>query len=167
MPKKVEKIKMSERQEELLKIMSTGRKVKSSYKQRANILLRAKEGETHTNIAKVYDIQINTVIKWRNKWIRNYEEIMKTETEDPKKLKEKIENILSDCYRSGSKGKFTEEQKTKIIAISLELPEKMGVPISQWSPKQLAKKVMELGIVESISERQVGRYLKKNGHKNT
>jgi len=161
MPKKVEKIKMSERQEELLKIMSTGRNVKSSYKQRADILLRAKEGETHTSIAKVYDIQINTVIKWRNKWIRNYEEIMKTETEEPKKLKEKIENILSDCYRSGSKGKFKEEQKTKIIAISLELPEKMGVPISQWSPKQLAKKVMELGIVESISERQVGRYLKK------
>ena len=38
-------------------------------------------------------------------------------------------------------------------------PEKYGRPISHWTPRELADELMKQKIVESISQRHVGRLL--------
>ena len=66
----------------------------------------------------------------------------------------------SDLPRSGSPGKFTAEQVTQILAVACEDPEASGRPVTHWTPRELADEVAKRGIVESISPRQVGRFLK-------
>jgi putative transposase len=68
--------------------------------------------------------------------------------------------LLGDRPRGGSPGKFTAEQVTQILAIACEEPEASGRPVTHWTPRELADEVIQRGIVESISPRQVGRSLK-------
>ena len=60
----------------------------------------------------------------------------------------------------GYRAKFTAEHVTQILAVACEEPEKCGRPITHWTPRELADEVIKRGIVESISPRQVGRFLK-------
>jgi hypothetical protein len=48
---------------------------------------------------------------------------------------------------------------THLYAIACEDPRASGRPISQWTTRELADELMKRHIVESISERQVGRFL--------
>lgn len=69
--------------------------------------------------------------------------------------------MLSDLPRSGNPGKFTPEQVTLILALACEPPEQSGRPITHWTCKELADEAQKRGIVASISESQVGRYLRE------
>lgn len=53
------------------------------------------------------------------------------------------------------------EQIAKIINLSLQKPESVVVPISNWTSEELARKAIKDNIVESISARQISRYLKE------
>jgi hypothetical protein len=46
------------------------------------------------------------------------------------------------------------------MAIACEPPESSGRPISHWTPGEIAAEAIKRGIVETISERHVGRFLK-------
>jgi putative transposase len=74
-----------------------------------------------------------------------------------------IERLLSDSPRRGWAGKFSAEQVAQIIAVACEPPEKCGRPVTHWTPRELADEAKKRGIVESISARQVGRFLKYSG----
>jgi len=52
-------------------------------------------------------------------------------------------------------------QIAKIINLSLQKPESVGVPITHWTSEELARKAIKDNIVESISPRQISRYLKQ------
>ena len=54
------------------------------------------------------------------------------------------------------------EQVVKIVAIACESPEKRQRPVSHWTPKELADEAIKRGIVEKISPRSVGRFLKRS-----
>src|SRR5215470_19913432 len=54
---------------------------------------------------------------------------------------------------------FSAEQWCQIIALACEPPEASGRPISHWTPRELAHEARKRGIVETISERHVGRFL--------
>jgi putative transposase len=71
-----------------------------------------------------------------------------------------IESLLGDSPRRGCPGKFTPEQVTLILAVACEPPEKSGRPVTHWTPRELAQEVQKRGVVQSISPRQVGRFLK-------
>ncbi len=47
-----------------------------------------------------------------------------------------------------------------ILALSCEAPEGSGRPISRWTPREVAEEAVKRGMVERISVRQVGRFLK-------
>jgi hypothetical protein len=47
------------------------------------------------------------------------------------------------------------------VAIACEDPQASGYPISHWTAKEIAAEAVKRGIVESISVRQVGRFLKR------
>jgi len=87
--------------------------------------------------------------------------LTRIESESPRKLRIAIEKVLSDERRRGAPPKFKVEQVAAIIALSCEEPEKLGYPFSHWTPELLRVEAIKLGIVDSISLRQIGRFLKR------
>jgi putative transposase len=49
----------------------------------------------------------------------------------------------------------------QIIALACESPSEAGRPVSHWTPAELADEAVKRGIVEEISPRSVGRFLKR------
>jgi putative transposase len=120
--------------------------------QRARIVLAANEDQNNAQIARMEGVSINRVRKWRRRW----EELKPIEVEELS-----LEGRLHDLPRSGSPGKFSAEQMVQIIALACEDPQASGYPVSHWTPKEVAAEAIKRGIVERISERQVGRFLKR------
>jgi len=150
------KIELTEKQKTILEKLSKGTHVKLNLKIRATLILYAAENMTNGEITRKLNLTMGTVRKWRDKWEEIYAQLLDIENKKPYKLKEYIEKTLSDDYRSGRNATFTPEQVAGIIHLSLQSPESEGVPTAS----SLARKAIELKIVESISPRQVGRFLK-------
>ena len=131
---------------------------------RAKIILRAAANQTNSQIASELDITRNTACSWRKRWQEAEEqrETVANETDD-KFLRELLKTILQDNPRSGSPGKFSAEQMAQIIAIACEDPVVNEYPVSHWTPKEIVMEAVKRGVVASISERQVGRFLKRGG----
>lgn len=72
----------------------------------------------------------------------------------------RISEVLSDALRPGTPAQFTLEQIVQIVALACESPQESERPVSQWTPLELATEAVNRGIVEQISPRSVGRFLK-------
>jgi hypothetical protein len=55
----------------------------------------------------------------------------------------------------------TAEQVCAIVALACEAPSESDRPLSRWSQQELADEAMRRGIVDRISQRSVGRFLKR------
>jgi putative transposase len=75
-------------------------------------------------------------------------------------LKAVIDEVLSDRPRSGGRCKFTAEQFTQIIALACEDPQDSGYPVTHWTAKEITQEAIRRKIVDKISVRHVGRFLK-------
>jgi putative transposase len=118
---------------------------------RARIIQAAAKGMNNAQIGRELKLSVDSVRLWRNRWVEQ-QSIPLEEL--------KVEARLSDAARSGSPGKFSAEQLVHIIAIACEDPAASGYPGSHWTVKEIAREMVKRGVVESISERQVGRFLK-------
>lgn len=128
---------------------------------RAQIVLLAAEGQSNVQIVQGLGLVPNTVTLWRSRWQAALPRLEVLEAEgDEKALAKAIEAALADELRPGTPPTFTPEQIVSIIAVSLEEPSMCGRPLSHWTPKELADEVRNRRIVETISPRQVGRFLK-------
>jgi putative transposase len=133
---------------------------------RCRIIICALDGLSIRGIARQLGIERNTVRKWRDRWRAASEgrEVLesqaKQEADKERELEAYLIDSLRDAYRSGTPPKFSAEQVVQIVAIACESPEASGYPISQWSAKEVRLEAIRRGIVEDISERQVGRFLK-------
>lgn len=122
------------------KLKGTSQKVK-----RANILLKADRGWTDVKIAEALDCRTSTVERVRKRFV----EVGFEQTLDGKKRsRPPVEKLLNG------------EQEAKVIAMRLGDPPK---GYGKWTLRLLARKVVELEIVESISYQTVRRTLKKTG----
>lgn len=158
---KNEILKVSLEQKVKLEKLAKGRCVALHLKQRAGIVLELIKTGNVSHIAKTIGVNRGTVTLWKDRWKENQTELKRVERNEPWNLKRAITGILCDSYRSGRKSSFEMIQIAHIIFLSLQSPDSLGVPISHWTPSELAKKAEELGIVDKISARQVGRYLEK------
>ena len=104
----------------------------------------------------------NSIQKWRERWQAG--EARRETASQTGKLREAIEQTLADAARPGVPATFSPQQMVQIVAIACEQPESSGYPISHWTPKDIAHESVKRGIVISISERQVGRFLKRGGY---
>lgn len=127
---------------------------------RSRVILRAGAGESNSQIAREMGMTRIPVRKWRGRWSANEDRLAGLEEAEDKALREAIESILADEARPGTPPKFSAEQIVQIVAVSCEQPETCEHPISHWTPEELAEEVIKRGIVESISPRSVGRFLK-------
>jgi transposase len=160
MPGKAAKIKVSERQWELLQDLSRSRTVAKGIVQRASILVLAFQGLRNEQIAKEVGLIRRQVGLWRRRWRDAWDSLCAWECTEPHRLREAILEVLSDAPRSGCPGKVTAEQVAQILAVACESPKLSGRPINRWTHKELRDEVVKRKIVESISVAQVGRYLK-------
>ena len=68
---------------------------------------------------------------------------------------------LADAPRSGAPATYTPEQICAVIAMTCEKPSESERPISHWSQREIADEAIRRGLVSNISQRSVGRFLKK------
>ena len=129
---------------------------------RARIVLEAADGANNDQVGRRLGILRGTARLWRERWVAASPGLATAEAEglDDKCLRELIEQVLADEPRSGAPGVFEPEQIAQIIAVSCEDPEDSERPVTHWTPRELADEVIKRGIVESISPRSVGRFLK-------
>jgi len=161
MPGKAAKVTITERQQEHLQAMIRRTTAPQRLVQRARIILLAFEGWKNERIAEYLRCERHQVGIWRQRWRDAWSQLILVECEEGiEALGETIEELLDDLPRAGWAGKFSAEEVTRIIALACEPPEQSGRPVTHWTAKELADEAVQRGIVESISPRQVGRFLK-------
>ena len=119
---------------------------------RARIILAAADGANNSQIARLLDLDVDTVRRWRSRWLAFA----------PIPLAEfSLHERLSDVPRSGRPIQISAEQRCEIVALACEAPTDAGRPIAQWTGREIAAEVIKRGIVPQISPRHVARLLKK------
>ena len=129
---------------------------------RAKLLLAMDAGATNSQIARQMHLNRGTVCLWRHRWLALTPKLAQGEVEgvSDKALTTMIAAVLTDTPRPGTPATFTAEQIVQIVAVACEPPEESGRPISHWTPREVADEVRKRGMVETISTRSVGRFLK-------
>jgi putative transposase len=142
-------IKLSETEREILEKLLRQSRAPQQIVLRASIILRASKQESHGDIAEGLKVSRDTSRLWRRRWLEL------SEKDVP------VVERLQDAPRPGSPARFSLEQITRLYAMACDPPEKYERPISHWSARELADEMVNQGIVESISERHVGRLLEE------
>jgi len=158
-------VKLSEKQREVLEQIVCRPSSPQGRVSRAKMILKAASGDNNAQIARELAIDVRTARKWRGRWIEAEAELNVAEAEEDsdKRLPPLIEAVLSDASRPGAPVTFSAEQVVQLVAIACEAPEDSERPISHWTAREVAEEGIKRGIVESISPRQVGRFLKGSG----
>lgn len=168
MPGKAAKVRLSELQKEILETIVRKSTSEQRLVVRAWMILLGFDGKLNEVIAEELGMCAAQVGQWRRRWAECWDRLIAIECgEGHKALEKAIEELLRDAPRSGSPGKFTAEQVTQILAVACEDPEDSERPVTHWTPSELADEVQKRGIVESISIRQVGRFLKSGRSETT
>jgi transposase len=161
MPGKAAKVKVSERQLDILQELSRSRTAAKGIVQRALILVLGSQGLKNEQIAAEVGLIRRRVGVWRRRWRDAWDSLCVWECTEPHRLREAILEVLADAPRPGCPGKITAAQVTQILAVACESPKLSGRPITRWTHKELRDEVLKRKIVESISAVQVGRYLRQ------
>lgn len=163
MPGSAAKVVITERQQQVLRKMSTATTLAKRLVQRATIILLAFAGLSNEAIAAQVGLERHQIGSWRRRWQRAFNDLVRIEcTEDaPAALRHAIEELLADEPRPGCPGKFTAEQITLLFALACEPPQNAGLPITHWTGAELAAEAIKRGIFESISVSQVNRLLRE------
>jgi transposase len=130
--------------EHLIRIHSTAQQLAL----RARIIVQAADGMGVRASARALGVWPKTVRYWRKRWRK---------AADGQSVPER----LADVQRSGAPATFTAEQICALVAMTCEKPSQSERPISHWSQHEIADEAMRRGLIPSISQRSVGRFLKK------
>ena len=157
-----QKVTLSARQRKILERLVRDGKTPQRLALRCRIVLMSADGLNNREQARKLGVDHQRTRRWRKRFAEHKATLTKAERKkiSDKDLKDLLISILSDNERPGTPGKFTVEQWAKLIELSCQQPEEHGLPISHWTPADLARKAQELEIVDSISPRHVDRFLK-------
>ena len=136
-------VELSQEEREVCREVVKKLKGSSEKVKRANILLKADKGWTDSKIAEALDCRTQTVENVRKRFVEcGFEETL----DRKKRANPPVEKLLDG------------EQESKIIAMRLGEPPK---GYGKWTLRLLARKVVELEIIESVSYQTIRRTLKK------
>jgi len=155
-------IELTEDQKEILEQLARGRTQSHGPVTRAKLVLLAAAGKNNQEIAQQLQVQRGMVRSWRGRWLAAAERLAQSRGAV---LREQVESVLADAPRSGAPATFTAEQLCRLAALACEEPEASGRAVTHWTSPELAAKSMremvKRGIVQQISPRSVGRFLKR------
>jgi putative transposase len=117
---------------------------------RAQIILYAAQGRGIRETARALRVGREVVQRWRRRWGAL------SEVAD-------VAARLADAPRPGAPATYTPEQICAIVALACERPEDRERPITHWTQQELAAEAVKRGVVAAISQRSVGRFLKRSG----
>ena len=129
-----------EERSELLKLVGKG-EVRARKMNRAHILLLADEDRTDKDIAEALHTSPSTVERTRRRLVEGG-----------------LEQALNESARPGGRRKLTGKQEAYLVALACSDPPEGK---KRWSMQLLADRLVELDLVEEISEETVRRTLKK------
>jgi len=168
MPGPAATVGLTPRQREVLETLTATGATPQRVVERCRIVLMSAEGRPNIEQAAELNVDRQRVRRWRCRWAEAEERLSAAEKEGvgAKDLKALILGVLRDEHRNGGITKFSPEQVAAIIALACEPPGDSGLPFSHWTPPELAREAAKRGIVESISPRQVDRFLARRvfGH---
>jgi putative transposase len=118
---------------------------------RGRIVLLAADGSNNAQIARQLGLHAETARYWRQRWLQEAAVPLADRPLDVR---------FEDQPRCGAPARITAEAWCQITALACEPPEQSGRPISQWTSRELADEAVKRGLVETISRRHVGRFLK-------
>jgi putative transposase len=118
---------------------------------RARMILLLAEDMSITATAERLGIWRKTVSQWRGRWLASAA------------CGGSALERLSDAPRSGAPCRITAEEYCAIIALACKRPRDCGLPLSHWSASDLAREALRRGLVERLSPRSAGRFLKRCG----
>src|SRR5260370_14029993 len=154
-------IQLSHIQQELLQRMVHRTKSEQRLVKRGHIILEAAKGTSNNKIAQRWQVDYETVRRWRDRWHAAESRLQVIEAAGkPKLLSQAIAVLLTDEQRPGAPATFTFEQFMQIMALACEKPEAADRPVSSWTPRELADEAVKRGSVTKISPRTVERFLK-------
>lgn len=131
-------VNLSQEEREDLKTIARTGKASARIIRRAQILLWSDEGKEDKEIVELLDCSPMTVSSTRERWVQ--------------------EKRLEDLPRRGVKPLLDAKEASLLIALACsDAPEGR----SEWTMQLLADKLVELKVVESISDETVRRVLKK------
>ena len=154
-------IEVSPRQRAALESIERASSTSQQLAERSRVVLLAAKGSSNEGIGRALGVDRQRVRRWRDRWSKSGARLAAAEKESAtdKDLCAVIVDVLSDEKRCGGPTTFTPEQVAAIIALACEPPSESGLPVSHWTPPELAREAINRGIVERISPRQVDRFL--------
>jgi putative transposase len=157
-------ITLSERQRFALEHLSRCQTASVRLVRRAGVLLALADDPCLERVAADQGLTRVSVRLWRDRWLQAAGRLLAAEAEtSAQDLLALIEDALDDAPRPGGPATFCPGQIVQIVAVACEPPEKSGRPISHWTHAELADEVKKRRIVQDISPRSVGRFLKGSG----
>ena len=156
-------VDLSSRQRAILERLSASRTLEQRLVERASFVLLSDDGVSGTAQAEILAVEVQRPRRWRKRWAAAAERVAAAEAAGAtdKELKARILEVLDDAARPGTPPKFSGEQVTRLIALACEPPEDSGLPITHWTPAELAAEAVKRSIVEEISPRHLDRLLKR------
>ncbi len=156
-------IEVTSRQRAALESLERASSTPQQLAERCRVILLAAEGEANQRVGRALGIDRQLVRRWRSRWAEGFERLVAAEQEDASEqdLLRLVMDLLADRARCGAPTTFSPEQVASIIALACEPPSDSGLPVSHWTPPELAREAIKRGIVEQISPRQVDRFLAK------
>jgi transposase len=141
MPQKIYRVYLAEEErKELLNLLKGG--IQSSRRlTRARILLLADERKSDQTIADMLHVGVSTVGRTRKKFVEG-----------------NLEYALGERPRPGGERKLDGKEEAFLIALACSNPPEGR---KMWTMQLLADKLVELKIVDSVSDETVRRILKK------
>jgi len=131
-------VKLTNEEREYLRILTRTGKQSARVMTRAQILLWSDEGKQDKEIISLLNCAPMTVAATRERWVK--------------------EKRLEDLPRAGLKPMLDAKEESLLVALACsDAPEGR----SEWTMQLLADKLVELKVVESISDETVRRALKK------
>jgi transposase len=137
---------LTEDERQALLALIRAHKTPQHFSFRAQIIVHLADGDNAHEVARLLGTSRLTVRRWRRHWLmRPHGAVLER---------------FHDAPRPGTPATFSVEQWCQIMALACEPPADSGRPISHWTPRELADEAIQRGIVTTISERHVGRFLK-------
>lgn len=130
--------------EERAQLVALTRKGKASARRvtRAHVLLHAADGLKDSEIAAVGHTSVPTVARIRKRFAQG-----------------RVQEAITERYRKGGRPKLDLKAEAHLIALSCSTPPQGR---KDWTMQLLADKLVEVGVVDEISDETVHRTLKKN-----
>lgn len=143
MPRKKYVVHLSEEERDSLLALVKRGEAKARTILRAQAFLLCEEGKTDEEIASVLRVSRGTLYNWRKRL-----------------AEEGLEAALHDRPRPGAAPKLDAKGEATLIALACSDPPEGR---AHWTMQLLADRLVELNVVEEISDETVRRTLKKTG----